>query len=127
MARFIATIEVVRINDVDLLAAGTQILLAARPGVRFLPINAFVHLRTMTGPVLTTAPAFKIGTNAAHTNVAPLFTVPLAVAVDATAPLPLATSIKPPQGVDVVLEVATAGVGPTVMVGDLVMLGILLD
>lgn len=118
-------------ESVNLKAApGTTVALTPDPPVvtslRFLPLFVHVHLRTMTGPALTTAPSIKIGTNAGHTNVAPLFTPPLGVNVNAIASIPLASPLAAPQvgTATMFLEVAAAAVGPTTMTGDVIVTGL---
>jgi hypothetical protein len=122
-----------RLFGVNLLATGTQIILPRITGLTegtdelfFLPLACFAVLRTMTGPALTTAPKFRIGGNANHNDVIPLFTVPLAATVGQVAmPSPVAPPFTPPnvRNADLVFEITVAGVGPTAMLGDLLLLG----
>lgn len=119
------------VENVNLKAApGTTFALTPNPPIatnlRFLPLFVHVHLRTMTGPALTTAPTIRIGTNAAHNNIAPLFTPPLGVNVNAIASIPLASPLAAPMlGVaSALLELTVAGVGPTTMTGDVIVTGL---
>jgi hypothetical protein len=121
------------VDSANLMAApGTTFALSPNPPIatnlRFVPLFVHVHLRTMTGPALTTAPAIKIGTNAAHNNVAPLFSPPLGVAVNAIASIPLASPLAAPQigTAAMLVELATAAVGPTAMTGDVMVTGLLI-
>jgi hypothetical protein len=117
-------------RNVNLLALGTSLVLPKTPGLGnlfFLPQICFVTLRALTGPALTTAPKFKIGGNAAHSDVAALFTVPLAASVGVVAVLPLVNSGNfSPVNIgttDIMLEVTQIGVGPTAMLGDVLLIG----
>lgn len=117
-------------RNVNLLALGTQVVLPASPGLGnlfFLPQICFVTLRTLTGPAATTAARFKVGGNAAHNDVAALFTVPLAASVGLVAALPLVNSgnFNPVNvgSTDIMIELTQAGVGPTAMLGDVLLIG----
>jgi hypothetical protein len=122
-----------RLSGVNLLALGTQNIVPAAPvdasdptELFFLPVCCYAVLRTLTGPALTTAPKFRIGGNANHNDVVPLFTVPLAATVGQVAmPSVVAPPFQPPnlRNGPLVFEVQTAGVGPTVMLGDLLLIG----
>jgi hypothetical protein len=126
-------IQPARLFNVNLLAVGTQIILPRITGLTegsdelfFLPQVCFAVLRTMTGPALTTAPKIRIGGNANHNDVVPLYTVPLAATVGQVAmPSVVAPPFTPPnlRAVDLTLEVNVAGIGPTAMLGDLLLIG----
>ena len=116
---------------VNLLALGSTVIVPQAPDfgspeVDLLPQYVYVVLRTLTGPALTTSPKFRIGANGTHDNVAPIFTVPLAVQVGIFAAIPIVgfpfTPVNLRAG-PVVLEVTQAGVGPTACAGDVVLVG----
>lgn len=117
-------------RGVNLLALGNTLVVPKTPGLGnlfFLPQICYVTLRTLTGPALTTAPKFKIGGNAGHTDVAALYTVPLAASVGLVAVLPIVNSgnFTPVNAgtTDIFAEVTQVGVGPTVMLGDILLIG----
>ena len=95
-------------------------------GKRFLPLFCFLHLRTMTGGALTTSPGVRIGTNAAHNNVAPLFTPGTGIAVGVIGAMPLASPMVAPalDSADILLELFAAAVGPTTMTADAYLVGL---
>lgn len=96
----------------------------------FLPLYCFAVLRTLTGPALTTSPKFRIGANANHNDVCPLFTVPLGATVGVVAMVPIvAAPFVPPNvlTVPVSLEVTIAAVGPTAILGDVLVAGLLVE
>lgn len=94
---------------------------------RFIPQFCYVRLRSMTGPALTTSPTIRIGTNASHNNICPAFTPPTSVQVDTIGSMPLAAPLSaPPIDVsDIILEITQSAVGPTTMLADVLLTGIL--
>jgi hypothetical protein len=122
---------------VDLLTVGTQIVCPQQiPGAgdvlptMFLPQFCYAALRRMAGPALTTAPKIRLGGNANHNDVAPLYTVPIGATLGVVALIPLVGYPLTPVNLattSIILEVTIAGVGPTLMVGDLVLTGILIS
>ena len=120
---------------VDLLTIQSIVLVPQSPidpasRLLFLPQFCYVSLRTLVGPALTTAPKIRAGSNAAHNDVAPIFTVPLGASVGVVANLPLVTFPMSPPHVslaDIFLEVTQAAIGPTAMTGDIVIQGLLVS
>lgn len=117
-------------RNVDLKVLGNTIVLPkdlTADNLFFLPQVCFVTLKTLTGPALTTAPKFKMGGNAGHTDVAALYTVPIGASVGLVAVLPIVNTgnFNPVNlsNTDIVMEVTQAGVGPTVMLGDILLIG----
>lgn len=97
-------------------------------GMRFIPQFAYVHLRTMPGPALTTSPGIRIGTNGTHNNVCPNFIPPTTIVVGQIGAIALASPlIAPPvDTTDLILEITQSAVGPTTMTGDVLVTGILI-
>lgn len=118
--------QTARLVGVDLRAVGTQVLVPPQRGCRWIPQFCYLYLRSLTGGVLTTAPVIRIGSNAAHTNVAPAFAPPLGVAPDVIGLMPLAAPLKAPDidTLPILFEVQTAAVGPAEMTGDVLLIGI---
>lgn len=121
------------ITGLNLLAVGPQtlILQASSLGqvgeLNLLTQYIYVVCRTLTGPALTVSPKFRIGVNGAHDDVAPVFTVPLAVQVGIFTLLPIVTFPMAPVNLragPVVIEVTQAGIGPTACAGDVVLVGL---
>lgn len=99
---------------------------AAFAAQRFIPLNCFAHLRTMSGGALATAPAFRIGTNASHNDLCPIFSPPLGVNVGVIGAVPFTSPlVSPSTDVAVILELTTAAVGPTVMTADVLIYGLI--
>lgn len=96
-------------------------------GIRFLPLFAFVHLRTMTGGALTTGPGIRIGTNANHNDVCPAVTAPTSVTVGQIVSLALASPLQAPPIAtnDIIVEITQSAVGPTSMTGDFLIFGLI--
>jgi len=124
----------VRADNVNLKAApGTlsamQIVsLGAAFGLRFLPLGAFVHLRTMSGGALTTSPGIRIGTNGTHNDVCPAVIPPTSIVVNQINSLPLASPLQAPpiSSADIFVEITQSAIGPTTMTADFVVYGIII-
>ena len=95
--------------------------------LRFVPTSCVGSLRTLSGGALTTAAAFKIGSDAAHANIAPIFTIPINAVPDVIVAIPLSATRKAINLLTdtVFLEVSTGAVGPSAIVGDILLLGTL--
>lgn len=121
-----------RVDGCNLKAAAGTLFALGNPatapvvaGRRYIPLNCFAHLRSMSGGALTTAPAFRIGTNANHNNVCPVFSPPLGIAVGVIGAVPLAVPLSAPDpAVGIWLEMTTAAVGPAVMTADILLYGL---
>jgi hypothetical protein len=97
------------------------------PGeMSLLPVQVYAVMRTKTGGALTVSPKFRIGGNATHDDVCPIFTVPLATPLNVFAQLPLVVFPMTPVNLragPVFLEITQAGVGPTTCTGDILLAG----
>jgi hypothetical protein len=95
--------------------------------MRLLPLFAFVHFRNITGAI-TTSPSIRIGTNGTHDNLCPIFTPSTSVATGQVLPIPLASPLIAPAITvsDIVLELQASAVGPTTMIADIILVGLLL-
>lgn len=97
-------------------------------GLIFIPQYAFLRLRAMTGPALTTSPGVRVGTNGTHDNVCPIFIPPTTVVVTQVGSVPLKSPLLAPliDGNDLILEITQSAVGPTTMTADIIVGGLLL-
>jgi hypothetical protein len=126
---------VLRVDGMDMKAApgATFVLLTAIPPVfagyvvRFIPQSCYMHLRTMAGGALTTSPGVRVGTNANHNNVCPIWIPPTSLVVGQIGIMPLAVPlIAPPiDTTDLVLELTQTAVGPATMTADILLVGLL--
>lgn len=118
--------QIARTRSINLLAPGLHALAPQRDGFRFIPQFCYLHLRTMSGGALTTAPTVRIGNNVGRNNVAPNFTPPLGVNVDALGVMPLASPLRGLDMADgdLLFEVAVAAVGPSAMTCDVILIGV---
>jgi hypothetical protein len=122
-----------RFDGADMKSApNTQIIIStALPaefaGCRFIPQNAYVHLRAMSGGALTTSPGLRVGTNGTHDNVCPIFIPPTSLFVGqiGTFPLKVPLVAPPVDTTDLILEITQSAVGPTVMLADVLLVGLL--
>jgi hypothetical protein len=122
-----------RISGFNLLApAGTLIELMPQeaqldPGeLSLLPQFVYAVMRARTGGALSVSPKFRIGANATHDDVCPIFTVPLATPLNVFAQLPLVAFPLVPVNLragPVFLEITQAGVGPASCTGDILLVG----
>jgi hypothetical protein len=122
-----------RASGMSLLApAGTLIELVPQeaqldPGeLILLPQYIYAVMRTRVGAALTVSPKIRIGANATHDDVCPIFTVPLATPLNVFAQLPLAAFPLIPvnmRALPVYVEVTQAGVGPSSCTGDIILVG----
>lgn len=113
------TTSVIDIGVVSLLSTSvTEIVPANSSGW----VTTAVHLFpvTITG-AQATAPIVRLGSNATHDNVAPLFNLGIGLVVDTQVSITLATTTL--QSNPVSFEVQTAGTGPTVLTADVFILG----
>ena len=95
---------------------------------RFLPQFCYIRLRSMTGSALSTSPTMRVGTNGTHDNICPAFTPPTSIAVEAIGSMPLTSPLSAPP-VDtssIVFEITASAVGPTTMLADVLLTGILI-
>jgi hypothetical protein len=113
-------------------APGTQVILLAAGalaalGGRFIPQFCYLYLRSMSGGALTTSPGLRVGTNAAHNNVAPQFIPATTIVVGQIGAMPLASPmIAPPlDTADLILELTQAAIGPSAMTADILLEGLL--
>lgn len=106
------------------LAEGTLGLYA---GLRFIPQFCYMHLRALSGGALTTGPRMRVGTNANHDNVCPIFTGPLGLLLNQIGSVPLAAPILAPpiDTTDLVFEITQSAVGPAIMAADILLAGLL--
>jgi len=123
-----------QVKGVNLLATGvTEIIppyVLGDPSedVLFLPIFAYAVLRSKTGGAVTTTAQIRIGGNANHDDVMPLFTIPAGAAVDSfTMPALVAQPFKPAslRGSAVSFDVSRAAIGPSAYTGDILVVGVL--
>lgn len=122
-----------RISGLNLLSpAGTLIELMPQeppldPGeLSLLPVQVYAVMRTRVGGALTVSPKLRIGGNATHDDVCPIFTVPLATPLNLFAQLPIVAFPLIPVNLragPVFLEITQAGVGPTSCTGDILLAG----
>lgn len=111
--------------------AGTLFTLSATPvggsNFRFLPQNCYLFLRAMSGGALTTSPGLRLGTNATHNNLCPIFIPPTSIVVNQIGSMPFASPLIAPSidTADLILELTQPAVGPTVMTADIILAGIL--
>ncbi len=96
-------------------------------GLRYIPQACYLFLRSMTGPALTTSPGLRLGTNVNHNNLCPIFIPPTSLVVNQVGVMPFASPlIAPPiDGADLILELTQSAVGPTTMLADILLVGIL--
>lgn len=101
---------------------------ATLPGTRFLPQAAYIFLRSMSGGALTTSPGIRLGTNGAHNNLCPIFIPPTNLVINQIGTMPFATPLIAPliDTVDLFGELTQAAVGPTIMLADIVIAGLLI-
>ncbi len=94
---------------------------------RFIPLFAFVHLRTMTGGALTTSPGIRLGTNANHNDVCPQFIPSTSIAVGQIGSIPLTSPLQAPpiSTNDIFVEITQSAIGPTSMTADVLLIGII--
>jgi hypothetical protein len=120
-------------QNINLGATGTQEIIGLQPQNAsdlehfFLPLYCLTVLRTLTGPAMTISPKFRIGANANHNDVCPVFTVPLAAPVGVVAFVPIvAAPFVPPniRSAGVSIEVTVAAIGPTAILGDVILIGV---
>jgi hypothetical protein len=96
-------------------------------GMRFIPQFAYLFLRAMSGGALTTSPGLRMGTNATHNNLCPIFIPPTSLVINQIGTMPFASPLIAPliDSVDLVLELTQAAVGPAVMTADILLVGLL--
>lgn len=96
-------------------------------GQRFIPQFCYLFLRAMSGGALTTSPGLRLGTNVNHNNLCPIFIPPTSLVVNQIGTMPFASPLLAPviDGSDLILELTQAAVGPTVMLADILLVGIL--
>jgi hypothetical protein len=110
---------------------GTLFTLSPAPvgasNYRFVPQSCYIFLRAMSGGALTTSPGLRLGTNASHNNLCPIFIPPTSIVVNQIGTLPFATPLLAPtlDSADLILELTQSAVGPTIMTADIVLAGIL--
>lgn len=97
------------------------------PGIRFVPQACYLFLRAMSGGALTTSPGLRLGTNANHNNLCPIFIPPTSIVVNQIGSMPFATPLMAPpiETTDLFLELTQSAVGPTIMTADILLTGIL--
>ncbi len=111
-------------------APGTTIVLGASgaqyTNQRFIPQFCYTRVRSMTGGALTTSPTIRIGTNGTHDNICPAFTPSTSVQVDMIGAVPFAAPLSAPaiDTSNIVLEITQSAVGPTTMLADILLIGI---
>jgi len=112
-------------------APGTLFTMSAAglviPGTRFIPQAAYIFCRALSGGALTTSPGLRMGTNASHNNLCPIFIPPTSIVVNQVGTMPFASPLMAPviQSVDLFLEVTQSAVGPTIMTADVLLVGLL--
>jgi hypothetical protein len=125
-----------RIKDVDLLTAGVHELIPqfvlGNPGEEALvfPLFAYAVLRSKAGGAVTTTARIRMGGNATHDDVAPLFVVGAGAAVGAFAMPPLVPAPYVPvnlRATPISFEVERAAIGPSQYTGDILLLGMLVS
>jgi hypothetical protein len=124
-----------RADGVDMKAApGTLVNLSANVRAqiaslagRFIPQFCYLGLRTLTGGALTTSPGLRVGTNATHDNVCPIFIPPTSLVIGQIGSFPLKVPlIAPPlDTTDLFLELTQTAVGPSTMTADILLIGLL--
>jgi hypothetical protein len=96
-------------------------------GQRYIPQACYLFLRAMSGGALTTSPGLRLGTNANHNNLCPIWIPPTSLVVNQIGSMPFAAPlIAPPiDGSDLILELTQAAGGPAIMTADILLVGLL--
>lgn len=95
--------------------------------LRFIPQHAYLHLRSLTGTIVT-SPGVRIGTNVSHNDIAGQFIPAITVVLGQIGEMPLTSPlIAPPVTTsNIILEITQSAVGPSVMTADVLLTGILI-
>jgi hypothetical protein len=124
-----------RIKGVDLTATGVYEIVPAftfgdpADDALVFPQFAYAVLRSKVGAV-TTAARIRIGGNATHDDVMPLFIVPAGAQVGGYAMPPLVVSPYVPPNLragSLSFEVERAAIGPSQLTGDILIVGMLVS
>jgi hypothetical protein len=99
------------------------------PGTRFIPQFCYLFLRAMSGGALTTSPGLRLGTNANHNNLCPIFIPPTSIVVNQIGTMPFVAVLLAPaiETLDLFLELTQSAVGPATMTADILLTGILVS
>lgn len=114
-----------KVTGVNLLATSvTSIIPVMASPSRFIPTRAIIQLTSVTGAL--TAAIVRIGNNANHDNVAPLFTLTGLTVVNNTLTIPLVSTVASidMSATAISFEVQTAGGVATVAAADVYLFGI---
>ena len=122
------------IKGVNLLATGVFELIPQHPfpvsEALFFPQESYAILRGKAGPAVTTTARIRVGGNVTHDDVMPLYVVPAGATVDAPAAPPLVARPYVPPNLRAgafSFEVERAAIGPTTLIGDIMVIGILVS
>jgi hypothetical protein len=125
-----------RIKGADLLTPGPVELIPAyflgdpSEEALFFPQFAYAVLRSKAGGAVTTTARIRMGGNATHDDVVPLFVVGAGAAVGAFAMPPLVPTPYVPvnlRATPIMFEVERAAVGPSAYTGDILLVGTLVS
>jgi len=118
---------------INLLVAGVfdlilpEVLGDPSKGVLFFPMYSYAILRSKVGGAVTTTARIRIGGNANHDDVMPLFTVPAGAQIGGIAMPPLVVPPFVPPNLragPISIEVERGAVGPTELTGEIMIVGV---